>query len=472
MFLGAAVCLFACASPKRPSPVPNQAALAQATDPKLVVMTVDPTTSLIKSNATTQLGVRIQIRALDLPGAHRPRLNLALVLDTSGSMDGPTIGALRASAQKVISEMRDGDRLSLIAFHSRVELLAPNTVLDPASRPRVMAAIDRIAARGTTDLAAGLAEGLRQVQAGRLPDGINRIVLLSDGVPNTSATLPASIASAHGAGIGITTLGLGNDYDSTLLGQIARDTGGGFHYIEKPEAVAEVFASELSRMTTVVGRNLVLELAPGPGVSIQQMPGLVLGVDGRAHATIGDLAAGETRDLMIPVEVFARGEGSTAELLDLQLSFDDMIAHSGRLRREEFVSLKASGDTAAVAAAIKLDLEVQRIRMTAASAILEAIAMARANQVEAARNKLDHAAAIVRAASSRLQDPGLGDIATQIDEVAKQLAQLVAQPVAVVAPDMDRPMTTAPAVAPAPVERKLRRAEDAATKAVTGRARQ
>lgn len=454
--------------------MPNQAALSLAADPKLVTMTADPTTSLIGANATSQLGVRIQIRASDLPGANRPKLNLALVLDTSGSMDGKTIAALRESAQKVVSEMRDGDRVSLIAFHSRVDLLAPNTVLDPASRPRVMAAIDRITARGTTDLSAGLAAGLQQVQAGRFPNGINRIVLLSDGVPNTSSALPGLIAGAHGAGIGITTLGLGNDYDSTLLGQIARDTGGGFHYIEGPDGVAAVFAGELTRMSTVVGRNLTLELAPGPGVTIQPMPGLVVGGDGRAHATIGDLAAGETRDLMIPVQVFSRDDGSTAELLDVGLSFDDVIAHSGRQRREEFVALKASSDKQAVASAIKLDLEVQRIRMNAASAILEAIAMARANQVEAARNKLDHAAAIVRAASTRLEDPELRQIATQLDEVAKQLAQLVvAQPVAIVAPDAapaDMPMM-APAVAPTAVEKQLRRTEDRATKAVTGRAR-
>ncbi len=463
LFLGAAVLLLACGTPaKKPPPVPRSAALAQATDPKLVVMTVDPTTSLIGSNTTTQLGVRIQVRALDLPGAHRPKLNLALVLDTSGSMDGPTIEALRSSAQKVVSEMRDGDQVSLIAFHSRVDLLAPNTVLDPVSRRGVLAAISKITARGTTDLAAGLAAGLQQVQARRLPDGINRVVLLSDGVPNASATLPQLIASAHGAGIGITTLGLGNDYDSTLLAQMARDTGGSFHYLEDSDAVVEVFASELSRMSTVVGRNLTLDLAPGPGVSFDQMPGLVIGPDGHARATIGDLAVGETRDLMIPIRATGRADGSIAELVDLQLAFDDMIGHSGRQTRDAFVSVKASDDKAAVAAAMKIDLEVQRIRMTAASAVLEAIAMARSRQVDAARSKLEQAAAVIRAASSRLSDPELGAIANQLDEVAKQLVQLVAQPIAI-----DR--APAPAVAPRDIERSLRRVEETATKAVTGR---
>ena len=94
--------------------------------------------------------------------------------------------------------------------------------------------------------------------------------------------------------------------------------------------------------------------------------------------------------------------------------------------------------------------------------------MARARQVDAARSKLEHAAAIVRAASSRLEDPALGLIATQLDEVAKQLVQLVVQPIAVDSSDhSNRPM--APAVASPQVERTLRRVEETATKRVMGR---
>jgi hypothetical protein len=156
---------------------------------------------------------------------------------------------------------------------------------------------------------------------------------------------------------------------------MARDTGGTFHYIETPDTIASVFNDELTKMTTVVGRNLQLALAPGPGVTIEPMPGLVVGGDGKVYATIGDLAAGEKRDLMIPIKLAARGDGSTAELVDATLSFDDVVNHSGRLTRDAFVAVKTSKDAVAVRKAVKIDLEVQRVRTTAASAILEAITL-------------------------------------------------------------------------------------------------
>jgi len=474
--LAPVLALAACAHPKPPTTTSRP--LVVAADPKLIEMTVEPTADLVAASASTQLGVRVQIDAAALPDARRPPLNLALVLDTSGSMEGDSIAALRASASKLASQLHDGDRLSVVAFHSKVDLLVPGTRIDPAARGRITSAIDHIRARGTTDLAAGLAAGWQQLQAGRFPDGINRIVLLSDGVPNSSTALPALIANIHGANIAITTLGLGVDYDSTLLAQMARDTGGNFHYIETPEAVAEVFDTELSRMSTVVGRNLQLVLSPGPGVTIQPMPGLSITPDGRAVATIGDLAAGEKRDLMIPIQVTARSEGSTAELVDAQLGFDDVIGRTGRQQRDGFVSVKTSADKAAVAAAVKIGLEVQRIRTSAASAILEAITLARQGRLDEARNRLDTTAELVRAASTRLSDPELAKIVVQLEEVTKQLAELVAQqvaaPVAVsIDDDAPRPepaaMDKPPAVAPRATEAKLRRLEEKATKAVTGK---
>jgi Ca-activated chloride channel family protein len=484
------VSVAACAHHKHPAkaPVPNsanQAAMALAADPKLIEMTTEATTTLVNASATSQLGVRIQIRALDLPAGRRPPLNLGLVLDTSGSMEGDSIVAVRDSARKLIAKLRDGDRISVVAFHSRVDVLVSNTVVNAATRKSLDAAIAKIQAKGTTDLAAGLATGLQLVRAGQFPQGINRIVLLSDGVPNTNATLPALITTAHHYGIAMTTLGLGIDYDTALMTQMARDTGGTFHYLDKPEAVATVFDDELTRMSTVVGRNLQLVLEPGPGVTIEPMAGLVLGGDGKVYATIGDLPAGEKRDLMIPIKVAARGEGSTAELVQATLMFDDVIGQSGRKQRDGFVSVKTSKDTVAVKRAVKIDLEVARVRTSAASAILEAITLARQGQLDQARKRLANATELVRAASTRLQDPELAKIISQLEEVTKQLAQLVAQQEVISAqpptigeqmqnsPSVDKKPTAPkstrpPAVAPEAVERKLRKIEEQATKSVSG----
>ncbi|HEV7555288.1 MAG TPA: VWA domain-containing protein, partial [Kofleriaceae bacterium] len=376
-------------------------ALVAVTDPGLVEMTAEPTTSLILANAATELGVRVRITAHDLPAAQRPPLDLALVLDTSGSMEGQAIDALRLSARELASKLRDGDRLSVVVFHSKTELLVPNVVVGPNNRAAIDRAISTIHATGTTDLAGGLTMGLAQLRATLLPNGINRIVLLSDGVPNSSTELPQLVTLIRRSGVSVTSLGFGGDYDTTLMTQIARDTGGAFHYLEQASDVAAVFDSELAKMTTSVARNMQLVIEPGPGVTIPAMPGLSARGDGTYYAMIGDLPAGDTRDLMIPVQVTARGEGSTAELVQATLSFDDVIGHSGARERDAFVSAKTSRDTVAIKAAIKIDLEVARIRTSAAAAILQAINLARSGQIQQARQSLATATAAVKAAAAK-----------------------------------------------------------------------
>ncbi|MEO9187445.1 MAG: VWA domain-containing protein [Kofleriaceae bacterium] len=431
------------------------------TDPQLVEMTASPTASLVLANASTELGIRVRITASELPPARRAALDLALVLDTSGSMEGAAIDALRASARALAAKLRDGDRLAVVVFHSKAEVLVPNVVIRRDNRLAIDRAIAGLHATGTTDLAGGLTAGLAQLRAGYLPDGINRIVLLSDGVPNSSAQLPALVANIRQAGVSITSLGFGIDYDTTLMTQLARDTGGAFHYLATAAEVATVFDAELAKMTTAVARNLQLAIEPGPGVTIAAMPGVVAGPDGKMLAAIGDLPAGEVRDLMIPITVIARGAGSTAELVQVTLTFDDVIGNSGQRTREAFVSDKTSSDPAAIARGVVIKLEVARIRATAAAAILQAIMLARQGQVQPARHGLGTAAAIVKAAAARY--PELAELVTQLAELDQELAQIV------VAQRVVRDQTPPPSASPIPeAESRLRRAEDHASAVLRG----
>jgi len=456
--------LTACAHGKHAPPVvAARAPLTAAADPHLVEMTADPTTSLVLASASTELGIRVRIKASELPSSRRPALDLALVLDTSGSMEGPAIDALRTSARALAGKLRDGDRLAVVVFHSKAEVLAPNVVIRHDNRLAIDHAIAGLHATGTTDLAGGLALGLAQLQAGYLATGINRIVLLSDGVPNSSAQLPALVAGVRQAGVSITSLGFGIDYDTTLMTQLARDTGGAFHYLAAADDVGTMFDAELAKMTTSVARNLQLAIEPGPGVTVAAMPGLVAGPDGKLYAAIGDLPAGETRDLMIPITVAARGAGSTAELVQATLTFDDVIGRSGQRTRDAFVAVKTSSDPVKLEEAIAIDLEVARIRATAAAAILQAITLARGGQVQPARQGLVTATATVKAAAAKY--PELAELVTQLEQIDHEIAQIVAT-VQVV---RDRQAPKLPSIAPRPeTESELRHAEDSAASVLRG----
>jgi len=383
-------------------------------------------------------------------------------------MEGAPIDALRASARELADKLRDGDHLSVVVFHSKSEVLVPNVAVSQANRKTIDRAIASIHATGTTDLVGGLSLGLVQLNAGIMPNGINRIVLLSDGVPNSSIALPQTVAMIRQAGVSVTSLGFGIDYDTTLMTQIARDTGGAFHYLEQADQVAKVFDAELVKMKSSVARNLQLEIEPGPGVTIAAMPGLAVGADGKLYAAIGDLPAGETRDLMIPVRVTARGEGSTAELAQATLHFEDVIGKSGVRERGAFVAVKASTNATAIAGAIKIDLEVARVRSAAAAAILQALALARSGQIQPARQSLIAATAIVKAAAKTYRDADLDQLVKQLGEIEQEIAQIVV----LAAPQNHgdaRPQQEQPATAPSPaVESNLRRAEDKANATMRG----
>ena len=413
-------CFAACAPATKKSTIATDphAPLVAATDPHLVEMTAEPTTSLVLASSTSELGIRVRITAKELPDAQRPPLDLALVLDTSGSMDGKPIEALRDSARQLAAKLREGDRISVVVFASKAEVLVANTVVGPANRAHIDHAIAGIHATGTTDLVDGLSLGMAQLRSAMLPSGINRIVLLSDGVPNSAANVPAMVAGIRQSGISVTSLGFGVDYDTALMTQIARDTGGSFHYLETADEVATVFDAELVKMTTSVARNMQLVIEPGPGVTIPAMPGLTAAGDGKLYASLGDLPAGETRDLMIPIRLAARGEGSTAELAQATLQFEDVIGKSGTHDREAFVSAKASRDPVAIKGAIEIELEVARVRSSAAAAILQAINLARSGQIQPARQHLAAATAAVKTAAAKYKDADLDELVKQLEDVA------------------------------------------------------
>ncbi len=444
------------------------------TDPGLVDLMIEPTSPLVLAGATDELGLHIRITGKSLPTARRPPLDLAVVLDTSGSMDGAAIEAVRASAGALVDKLRDGDRLSLITFDSRTEMIFKTAVIDAETRHTAHAAIDKIVARGTTDLESGLRMAVQALQGRSHQHDLPRIVLLSDGVPNTADALPAMLAGIHNAGYSVTTLGLGTDYDTTVMTKIATDTGGSFHYLEKPAQIADVFDDELVKMTTVVARNLQLNLHAGPGVTLEPLAGFQ--VSGANLSTIiGDLPAGGVRDLVVPIRLVARGDGSIAELADATLTFTDVIAESGEQHRDGFASAKASKDQVAVQAAVKIDLEVARVRASASSAILEAMALARAGQVDPAKKRLALAAAMVKAAQARLKPGVLDGVSLELTNVTKEISTLVMQAaqVQIVRPptraSSPMPMPApAPAMAPADDERALRKSQEAAVSAVRG----
>ena len=384
-------------------------------DPEVVMMQGALGNRFVRAGETTEIVARLHIDASAVRGAHRPPINLAVVVDTSGSMEGAPISDARGATRALLSQLQNGDRLAVIAFSSSSEVLLPSTVIDSHSIDQLGSAIDRMEARGTTDLRGGLTAGLEEVVRHWDPSGVNRVVLLSDGVPNDAAGIESMAQAAGERSIAITALGLGVDYDETLLGAIAQRSGGHFHAVEDSSAVAEVFRSEVLRLVRTVARGAYVELSPGPGITIEGVVGPAASSTGSGvRVELGDLSEGDSRDVLVRMQAAPRRGGATVELIDAVLHFSDAVDGAGQLERRVFLGAHASESDSEIANGRDESVERDAARLLAAEVTVRAIAMARTGDVDQARAILAQAAAETERYASAGGDAALAQQASSM----------------------------------------------------------
>jgi Mg-chelatase subunit ChlD len=192
--------------------------------------------------------------------AERPRapVELALVLDRSGSMGGGKWRRAVAAARAAVQRLDDGDRVAVVVYDDRVDTVLALSPAGEATLERFDAAMACIGPRGATDLAQGWLTGCGLIgQPTATPAGrMRRCLLLTDGLANCGITRPAELAAhaeqLRALGVGTSTFGVGDDYDEHLLGTLADAAGGAFHDIAGAENIEAAIARELGDTLDVV----------------------------------------------------------------------------------------------------------------------------------------------------------------------------------------------------------------------------
>ena len=257
---------------------------APPVDPHAVTAVGSVSNRFVRSDRPTPVAARLLITAAAVERAERPPVNLALVVDTSGLMEGRAIEDARGASKALLGALRRGDWIAVVAFGSTTEILLPSTPIEDTDTEKLRRSIDEMKALGTTDMAGGLRAGMSEVSTHLVADGVNRIILLGDGDPNDALPVKEMAGEAGSKGISITALGLGPDYNETLMGEVAQLSGGTFHYVEDSTKVAGFFDAEIVRLNRIYAKNAVVVLTPGPGVTIER----VIGQGGERAINIGD----------------------------------------------------------------------------------------------------------------------------------------------------------------------------------------
>lgn len=194
-------------------------------------------------------------------GARTP-LNLCLVIDRSGSMEGPPLDYVKQACSHVVDLLSPNDVLSIVTFEEVVEVLMPAQRV--TNKQLIKDGIMRLMPGNTTNLYDGLSLALQQVTALNDPGRATRLIVLTDGDPTAGIKDHSSLVNHAGEiksrGITVTFLGFGPDYNEELLASMAKRAGGNYYYIHRPDLIPEVFRTELEKLMTVVAQNIRLEV--------------------------------------------------------------------------------------------------------------------------------------------------------------------------------------------------------------------
>jgi Mg-chelatase subunit ChlD len=273
--------------------------------------------------------LQIGLQARSAHSAEIAPLNLALVLDTSGSMSAhDKMPYLKSAVRRFLSSLAANDRVALVAYSNDAWVLE-------ASRPVgdggwIESAVSLLAPDGQTNIHAGLLAGIREVDAEYDVRRNNLVILLTDGIANVGQTSPERIAEdakqMAGGRIQLATIGLGSEFNDELLSRVARENGASYHYIDRPDELDRVFQETVTGLLQKAGSHVTVTIRPARDVEVVSVTGLD-GQPPRGVITLQlqDMGTGDSQVILAELSVGPDHAGPR-ELAEIVLGYRDEFA--------------------------------------------------------------------------------------------------------------------------------------------------
>lgn len=261
----------------------------------------------------------------------RAPVALAVVLDRSGSMSGAKIEQARNAVRQLVERMHDGDMVAIVAYDHEVQLVQPLIALGEDRDP-VNYRIAGIQSRGGTEIPAALQFGANALSGA--PGGhIRRVVLVSDGLDGSGRPIEVvseDVRSRARAGIAVSALGVGSDYDERFLTQVADAGEGNYEFLADGSQLQTFLHRELEQASNTVVSGVVAEIGLPAGWSVATAHGAQLEpAAGRVRIPLGSMFGGGQRRVVVELDINARSPGALGAMnLDVtyQTRVDD-VAH-------------------------------------------------------------------------------------------------------------------------------------------------
>jgi Ca-activated chloride channel homolog len=325
----------------------------------------------------------------------RTPVNIAIVLDKSGSMTGEKLRKAKDAALASIDRLGPNDIVSVIAYDQTVDVLVPATKV--SDRQLLRAAIERLSAGGSTALFAGVSKGAAEVRKFHDRQRVNRIILLSDGQANVGPSSPADLgnlgASLIKEGISVTTLGLGLDYNEDLMTQLARKSDGNHYFIENSTDLARQFGYEFDDVLSVVAQEVTVNISCAQGVRPVRVLGREADITGQTATTyVNQVYGNQEKYVLLEVEVPAEQAGTERNLANVNVSYVNMASKSPD-KISRVASTRFTGSASLVESNTNPSVMASAVEQIAVERNKQAVALRDQGKIEEARKVLlDNAA--------------------------------------------------------------------------------
>lgn len=267
---------------------------------------VTPSSLYALANGDTHLYIQLKLTGKEIQASgSRTNLNLGVILDRSGSMHGSKLQKAKEAVEFVVNNLSNEDVFALTIYDHRVDTIIQSAKI--ANRTSIINQLRSVRSRGRTNLHGGIMEGAKQVESAKHLEYRNVELLLSDGLANEGITdrgrIRESVTDIYEGGIGISTFGVGDDFDEDLMVNIADAAGGSFYFIETADDIPKFIEQEFQGLLATAAYNIEVEWQKTEGVQIRRALGVPYKDRSSNSSKMGDLRSGNESLVILDVTI-------------------------------------------------------------------------------------------------------------------------------------------------------------------------
>jgi Ca-activated chloride channel family protein len=391
-----------------------------------VTLRVTPDRDYVYRSGPREVIVQVEIEARKNDEARRAPMNLCVVLDRSGSMEGAKLEKARQAAAMAVDKLNDDDIFSLVTYDDQTDLLIPpERVGNRDHREELKTRIHRIQAGGSTALHAGVVLGAKQVRHFFDKERVNRVILLSDGLANVGPSSSSDLArlgrELRSDGISVSTIGLGDDYNEDLMTALAEASSANYYYVKDAEKLPGIFAQELGSARSLLARTITIRIEAPDGVHLKEIIGQpdIDCHDRTAEIKIPELFGSEKRRFLVS----CLADGKTADALEaatVELNYATVKGDSAPAQKQA-AKIAFTDDQKKSDSSVRAEVVREHSVVENRLAKEKAVKLADEGKAKDAAEVLRQQAAKNAAAPAPMQVPGVAEENRKLEEAAREM---------------------------------------------------